>query len=91
MESRLRAGDTVRLLAIPHDLKDHHEIGTPSLFENCQGKTFVNCRISTVEELPPQRVQLEVGPMLGEAPCRETIGIKPKCLQFEGHDNFTTK
>jgi hypothetical protein len=36
-----------------------------------------------VEELPYQLVQLDVGHILGKAPCLETIWIEPECLQLE--------
>jgi hypothetical protein len=91
MEPRLKIGDFVRLVAIPNDLKDDQEIGTRALFEKCLGKTFPIAGLQTVEELPYQLVQLDVGHILGKAPCHETIWIEPECLQFEGQDNIPIK
>jgi hypothetical protein len=91
MRSRVRVGDTVRIVAIPRNLKDNQELGTGSLFEKCLGKTFRVAGLQTVEELPYQLVQLDVGHIVGKAPSLETIWIEPTCLQWDDPDNITTK
>jgi hypothetical protein len=78
-------------VAIPRNLKDDQELGTRSLFGECRGKTFRVAGFQTVEELPYQLVQLDVGHIVGKAPSLETIWIEPTCLQLDDPDNITTK
>ena len=79
----MKAGDRVRLIAIPADLKDDEELQTRALFEKCLGKTFPIAGVETVDGLPYKMVRLDVGHVLGKASCLETIWVEPKYLRVE--------
>ena len=79
----MKIGDRVRLIGIPPDTHDDEELQTRTLFERCLGKTFAVAGLETVEGLPHQLVQLDVGHILGEAPYLQTIWVEPEYLQLE--------
>ena len=80
----MKIGDKVRLIGIPPDLHDDEKLQTRSLFQKCLGRTFTVAGLETVEGLPYQLVQLDVGHILGKAPYLETIWVEPDYLQPEG-------
>jgi hypothetical protein len=77
----VKIGDKVRLIGIPPDAHDEEELRTRTLFEKCLGKTFTVAGLETVEGLPNQLVQLDVGHVLGKAPYLETIWVETEYLQ----------
>jgi hypothetical protein len=79
----VKIGDRVRLIAIPPDVRDDKELQTRTLFEKCLGETFAIAGLETVEGLPYQLVQLDVGHILGKASYLETIWVEPEYLQVE--------
>jgi hypothetical protein len=79
----VRIGDKVRLIGIPPDAHDGKELQTRTLFEKCLGEIFTVAGLETVEGLPYQLVKLDVGGVLGKAPCLETIWVEPEYLQLE--------
>ena len=62
----MKAGDTVRLIGIPPDVKDDHELRTRTLFEKCLGRAFSIIALETVDGLPHQLVRLDVGRVLSK-------------------------
>lgn len=79
----MKIGDRVKLIGIPPDTHDDEELQTRTLFEKCLGKTFTVAGLETVEGLPYQLVQLDVGNILGQAPYLQTIWVEPEYLQVE--------
>jgi hypothetical protein len=79
----VKIGDKVRLIGIPPDAHDGEELQTRTLFEKCLGEIFSVAGLETVEGLPYQLVQLDVGHVLGKAPYLETIWVEPEYLQLE--------
>ncbi len=79
----MKIGDKVRLIGIPPDANDDNELQTRTLFEKCLGKTFAVAGLETVQGLPYQLVQLDVGDVLGNAAYLETIWVEPEYLQPE--------
>jgi hypothetical protein len=79
----MKAGDTVRLIAIPPDVRNGLELQTRSLFEKCLGKPFLIDALETVDGLPHPMVRLDVGHVLGEPGYLETIWVEPEYLQLE--------
>ncbi|MGD0164201.1 MAG: hypothetical protein ABSB39_17155 [Candidatus Sulfotelmatobacter sp.] len=79
----MKPGDTVRLIAIPPDVRDDRELQTRTLFEKCLGKTFPIVALETVDGLPYPLVKLDVGHILGEPTHLETIWVEPEYLQLE--------
>ena len=79
----MRIGDRVRLIGIPPDTHDDEEVQTRALFEKCLGKTFTVSGLETVEGLPYQLVQLDVGDMVGQAPDLQKVWVEPEYLQVE--------
>ena len=79
----MKIGDKVRLIGIPPDAHDDEELGTRTLFKKCLGRTFTVAALETVENLPYRLVQLDVGHILGQDPCLQTIWVEPEYLQLE--------
>jgi hypothetical protein len=79
----VKVGDRVTLVAIPADLHDDDELRTRTLFEKCLGKTFTIAALQTVDGLPYQLVQLDVGRVVGKASYLESIWVEPVYLQVK--------
>lgn len=79
----MKAGDTVRPVAIPPDIKDSPELRSRTLFEQCLGKTFSMAALDDLDGLPYQLVRLDVGHILGEPTYNQTIWVEPEYLQLE--------
>ncbi len=79
----MKAGDRVKLIGIPPDLKDDAELQTRTLFEKCLGKSFLIRDIETVDGLSYQLVKLDVGHVLGEPSYMHTIWVETEYLQME--------
>lgn len=79
----MKTGDKVKLIGIPPDLSNNQKLQTLTLFEKCLGETFTVAGFETVEGLPYQLVQLDVGHVLGKAPYLETIWVEPEYLELE--------
>lgn len=79
----MKIGDKVKLIGIPRDLRDDKELQTRTLFEKCLGQTFAVAGFETVEGVPHQLVQLDVGRLSGRAPYLETIWVEPEYLRLE--------
>jgi len=79
----VKIGDKVKLVGIPPNVHDDEKLCTRTLFEKCLGKTFTVAGLETVEGLPYQLAQLDVGHLLGRAPYLETTWVEPQYLQLE--------
>jgi hypothetical protein len=79
----VKAGDIVRLIAIPPGVKDDEVMQTRTLFERCLGKSFTIAGFEIVEGLPYKLVKLDVGHILGKAEYLETILVEPEYLQLD--------
>lgn len=82
----MKAGDRVKLIGIPTDLKDDEELHTRSLFEKCLGKTFLIADMVTVEGLSRQLAKLDVGHVLGKPAYMDSITVEQEFLQVEDSD-----
>jgi hypothetical protein len=82
----VKAGDIVRLIAIPPGVKDDEVMQTRTLFERCLGKSFTIAGFETVEGLPYKLVKLDVGHILGKAEYLETILVEPEYLQLDNSE-----
>jgi hypothetical protein len=79
----VKAGDTVRLIGIPANLRDDEELATRALFEKCVGQTFVVDGLEQVEGLPYPLARIDVGDVVGEERWKHTIWVEPEYLQVE--------
>ena len=67
---------------VPPDIHDDEDLKTRTLFEKCLGQIFSVAELKTVEGLPEQLVQLDVGHVLGRSSYLETIWVEPEYLQL---------
>ena len=79
----MKAGDRVKLIGIPPGLRDQDDLPTLTLFEKCLGQSFVVTEMETVEGLPYQLAELEVGHILGKKAWEHTIWVEPEYLELE--------
>ena len=79
----MKAGDTVKLIGIPPDLRDDDELKTRTLFEKCLGQSFVIVEVEPIEGVPYPLAKLNVGHILGNEAWRHTIWVEPQYLQLE--------
>ncbi len=79
----MKAGDKVKVIGIPPDVRDRDELRTRSLFEKCLGKTFEVARVESVEGLNQPLAVLHVGRVIGKAPDAEWIWVEEQYLQTQ--------
>jgi hypothetical protein len=79
----MNAGDTVKLIGIPPNLRDEEGMITRTLFEKCLGQAFVVVEVESIEGVPYPLAKLDVGHILGEEPWMHTIWVEPEYLQVE--------
>jgi hypothetical protein len=79
----MKAGDTVKLIGIPADVRDDGVLQTRTLFEKCLGQSFVVAEMESIEGLAYQLAKLDVGHILGEESFMHTIWVEPEYLQVE--------
>ena len=79
----MKAGDTVRLIGIPADVKDDGELRTRRLFEKCSGKSFSIATVETVDGPPHPVVGLDVGHVVGRPAFLHRIWVEPQYLRLE--------
>jgi hypothetical protein len=70
----VKAGDLVRVTAIPTRLPDSPE--TREVFARCVGHTF-----SVIDVRDDGQAELEVGEVMGVMACLHSIWIDPECLE----------
>lgn len=78
----MKAGDCVKLVGIPPNLKDAEDLPTRTLFEKCLGRTLVIAEMQTFDGVPTPFAKLDVGHVIGEEPWKHTIWVEPEYLQF---------
>ena len=79
----MKAGDTVKLIGIPPNLRDDEDLKTRTLFEKCLGQSFVIVEVESVEGVPYPLAKLDVGHVLGNESWEHTIWVEPEYLQLE--------
>ena len=79
----MKAGDKVKLVGIPPDVRDDEELLTRTLFEKCLGLSFIVSEMESVEGLPYPLARLDVGHVLGKEPSTHTISVEPEYLEVE--------
>jgi len=79
----MKPGDTVKLIGIPPNLRDDGDLQTRTLFEKCLGQSFVVVAMESFEDVPFLLAKLDVGHVLGEEPCKQTIWVEQEYLQVE--------
>jgi len=79
----MKAGNTVKLIGIPPDVRDDGVLQTRTLFEKCLGQSFVVVEMESIEGLPYPLAKLDVGHILGKESFMQTIWVEPKYLQVE--------
>ena len=79
----MKAGDTVKLIGIPPDVRDDGVLQTRTLFEKCLGQSFVVVEMESIEGLPYPLAKLDVGHILGKESFMHTIWVEPEYLQVE--------
>jgi hypothetical protein len=70
----MKIGDKVRLLTVPPALPQD-ELKTQSLFELCVGRVF------SIVGFQGDMLELEVGEVLGQEPCMNSIWIEPEFVE----------
>jgi hypothetical protein len=78
----MKAGDVVKLMGIPPNLKDQEDLPTRTLFEKCLGQLFVVAGVDSVNGVPTPLAKLDVGQVVGVEPWKHTISVEPEYLQF---------
>ncbi len=76
----MKAGDKVKLIGIPPNLRDEKDMQTRTLFEKCLGQSFMVIGVLFVEGLPYPVAKLDVGHVLGG---RTVDAHNPQYLQLE--------
>jgi hypothetical protein len=78
----VKAGDRVKLIGVPPNVRDDAELQTRTLFEKCLGESFLIEAMRQVDGLPHELAQLNVGHVLGKSPCMHTIWVEEEYLQL---------
>jgi len=64
----MKAGDTVKLIGIPPNLRDTGDMRTRTLFEKCLGQTFVVVGVESFEGVSYPLAKLDVGHVMARKP-----------------------
>ncbi len=78
----MKAGDNVKLVGVPPNLKDDEDLRTRTLFEKCLGQTFVVAGVESIDGVPFPLAKLDVGHIVSEEPWKHTIWVEPEYLQL---------
>jgi hypothetical protein len=79
----MKIGDKVKLIEIPADVRQGARVETRALFEKCLGKSFPIVNLKSVEGLPYELIELEVGHALGKAAYMDSIWVEPEYVEVE--------
>jgi hypothetical protein len=82
----MKAGDTVRLIGIPRDMRDDDKMQTRTLFEECLGKTFTVLGMDDFEGVPFKLAKLDVGHVIGEKSYMHTIWVEEEYLGLDSSE-----
>jgi len=79
----MKAGETVKLIGIPANVRDDAEFQTRTLFEKCLGQSFVIAAVESFEGVPFALARIDVGHIIGKEPWEHTIWVEREYLQLE--------
>lgn len=79
----MKAGDKVKLVGIPPDVRDEEDMQTRTLFEKCLGRTFVVADVESFDGVPFPLAKLDVGHIVGKEPFEHTIWVELQYLEVE--------
>ncbi len=78
----MKAGDVVKLVGIPPNLKDAEDLPTRTLFEKCLGQVFIVGGVESVDGMQTPLIKLDVGDVIGQETWKHAIWVEPEYLQF---------
>ena len=73
----MKAGDVVKLVGIPPNLKDAEDLPTRTLFEKCLGQVFIVGGVESVDGMQTPLIKLDVGNVIGQETWRHAIWVEP--------------
>jgi len=79
----MKAGETVKLIGIPANVRDDDEFKTRTLFEKCLCQSFVIAAVESFEGVPFALARIDVGHIIGKEPWEHTIWVEREYLQLE--------
>jgi hypothetical protein len=79
----MKAGDTVKLIAIPPNLHDDEELQTRTLFERCLGRSFVISAVESFDGVPFPVARIDVGQVIGKELWEHTIWVEREYWEIE--------
>ena len=78
----MKSRDTVKIIGIPPNVLDD-ELQTRTLFEKCLGHSFVIAAVESIDGVPFPLARIDVGHVVGKAPCEHTIWVEREYLELE--------
>ncbi len=81
--SGMKAGDIVKLIGIPPNLRDDEELQTRTLFEKCLGQSFVIAAVESFKGVPFPLAKIDVGHVIGKEPWEHTVWVEMEYLQLQ--------
>lgn len=79
----MKAGDMVKLIGIPANLRDDEDLQTSTLFEKCLGQSFVVSDVESFEGVPFPLARIDVGHVIGKETWEHTIWVEREYLEIE--------
>ena len=79
----MKAGDMVKLIGIPANLRDDEDLQTRTLFETCLGQSFVVSAVESFEGVPFPLARIDVGHVIGKETWEHTIWVEREYLEIE--------
>jgi hypothetical protein len=79
----MKAGDMVKLIGIPPNLRDDEDLQTRTLFEKCLGQSFVVSAVESFEGVPFPLARIDVGHVIGKETWEHTIWVEHEYLKIE--------
>jgi hypothetical protein len=79
----MKAGDMVKLIGIPPNLRDDEDLQTRTLFEKCLGQSFVVSAVESFEGVPFPLARIDVGHVIGKETWEHTIWVEHEYLEIE--------
>ena len=79
----MKPGDTVRLIAIPPNVRDDKELQTRTLFQKCLGQSFVIGAVESFEGVSFPLARIDVGHVIGKEPWEHTIWVEREYLELQ--------
>jgi hypothetical protein len=79
----MKAGEIVKLIGIPPNVRDDEELQTRTLFEKCLGQSFVIAVVESFEGVPFPLARIDVGHVIGKEPWEHTIWVERAYLELE--------